>query len=81
MEQYNLKADETIMIGDRLDTDVKFGNSGRMRSSALVLTGCTTVDEMEELVLHVQNGESGEERSDMIPTIIFPHVGLMVADR
>ncbi|EED94241.1 hypothetical protein THAPSDRAFT_261766, partial [Thalassiosira pseudonana CCMP1335] len=43
MKEYGLKAAETIMVGDRLDTDIKFGNGGGMKS-ALVLTGCATTE-------------------------------------
>ena len=77
MEEYDLNAGETMMVGDRLDTDVKFGNSGGMKS-ALVLTGCTTMKEIEELIHKVENNAEGERDEDMMPTIIFPHVGYMV---
>jgi 4-nitrophenyl phosphatase len=40
MEEYKLMDEETMMVGDRLDTDIKFGNTGGMKVSALVLTGC-----------------------------------------
>jgi ribonucleotide monophosphatase NagD (HAD superfamily) len=39
-----------MMIGDSLDTDVKFGNCSGMKCSALVLTGCTAVDDVEDLI-------------------------------
>ncbi|KAL7540201.1 hypothetical protein ACHAXR_012864 [Thalassiosira sp. AJA248-18] len=72
-EEYNLNRDETMMVGDRLDTDVTFGNTGGMKSSALVLTGCTTLKEIKELFRKEEN----KECQDMMPTIIFPHVGFM----
>ena len=72
MDHYNLKGSETMMVGDRLDTDVKFGNDGGMKSS-LVLTGCTTVKEIENLI----QGEEEEEYQGMMPTLILPHVGYM----
>lgn len=80
MEEYNLDAEETMMVGDRLDTDVKFGNIGGMKSSALVLTGCTTVKEIERLILERENDVEGKECQDMMPTVIFPHVGYMMAE-
>jgi ribonucleotide monophosphatase NagD (HAD superfamily) len=49
MQEFNLDVNETMMIGDRLDTDVKFGNCSGMKCSALVLTGCSTVNEVEDL--------------------------------
>lgn len=60
------------MVGDRLDTDIKFGNGGGMKS-ALVLTGCATTENIEGLL----KGEDGEERRDMMPSVILTHVGLM----
>lgn len=77
MEEYDLKGDETMMVGDRLDTDVRFGNVGGMES-ALVLTGCTMAKEIEELILGAKNDDTGgEEYREMMPAVIFPHVGYM----
>lgn len=36
-----LDAAATCMVGDRLDTDIAFGNAGRLAASLLVLTGVT----------------------------------------
>ena len=49
MDVYGLKAEETLMVGDRLDTDIKFGNDSGMKS-ALVLTGCTTSSEIASVL-------------------------------
>ena len=80
MEEFNLNLDETMMIGDRLDTDVKFGNCSGMKCSALVLTGCTTVNEIEDLMLRMKDDVGGEECREMMPTIIFPNVGYLLED-
>ena len=72
MEVYGLKAEETLMVGDRLDTDIKFGNDSGMKS-ALVLTGCTTSSEIASVLTE-------DENSQMIPSVIFPHVGYMYDD-
>ena len=61
------------MIGDRLDTDVKFGNCSGMKCSALVLTGCTTVNEIKELI-----AKDDDNSLEMMPTIMFSHVGYIV---
>lgn len=61
------------MIGDRLDTNIKFGNCSGMKCSALVLTGCTTVRKIKELI-----AKDDDKSLEMITTIIFPHVGYMV---
>jgi ribonucleotide monophosphatase NagD (HAD superfamily) len=77
MEEYKLMPEETMMVGDRLDTDVKFGNTGGMKISALVLTGCATATEIEESLLSEEKDAFGEKLIDTMPTIIFPHVGYM----
>ena len=38
-EQYKLDPTTTLMVGDRLNTDIKFGNQMHW-STLLVLTGC-----------------------------------------
>lgn len=72
MDVYGLKVEETLMVGDRLDTDVKFGNDSGMKS-ALVLTGCTTSSVIASVL-------KDDESSQMIPSVIFPHVGYMLDD-
>jgi phosphoglycolate/pyridoxal phosphate phosphatase family enzyme len=69
MDVYGLKAQETLMVGDRLDTDIKFGNDSGMKS-ALVLTGCATSSTIQSVLKDGVN-------SRMIPNVIFPHVGYM----
>ncbi len=36
----------TVMVGDRLDTDIVFGNAGGLAGSLLVLTGVSTPDDV-----------------------------------
>jgi ribonucleotide monophosphatase NagD (HAD superfamily) len=57
-------------VGDRLDTDIKFGKDGGM-TSALVLTGCTTADTL--MNLDIGAGTDDEP----FPHIVFPHMGMM----
>lgn len=54
MDQYGLAPSSTVMVGDRLDTDIMFGNAGGV-SSALVLTG---VSEIGDTVGLVPGGDS-----------------------
>ncbi|KAK1736517.1 phosphoglycolate phosphatase [Skeletonema marinoi] len=72
MDVYGLKAEETLMVGDRLDTDITFGNDSGMKS-ALVLTGCATSSDIASVM-------KDDESSQMIPSVIFPHVGYMFDD-
>lgn len=66
--EYKFDIGRTLMVGDRLDTDVKFGKDGGMKS-ALVLTGCTDVDKLMEV------GVGTDE--EPLPHIIIPHMGMM----
>ena len=77
--KFNLKADETIMIGDRLDTDVNFGVRSGM-CSALVLTGCASINDLKQLLIKNESNLNKDESQNMMPTLVFPHVGLMVQD-
>ncbi len=42
--RYTLDRTRTIMVGDRMDTDISAGNNGSI-ATALVYTGCTTAVE------------------------------------
>jgi ribonucleotide monophosphatase NagD (HAD superfamily) len=53
----NLDKDETIMVGDRLNTDIKFAKNIGVRS-VLVLTGVTTRDDADAV--------PADERPDFI---------------
>ena len=67
-EEHGLDPARTLFVGDRLDTDIKFGRDGGMKS-ALVLTGCTTAKALMGL------GVGTDE--EPLPDIIFPHMGMM----
>lgn len=67
MEQNGLSASSTLMVGDRLDTDIMFGNAGGV-SSALVLTG---VSEMSDVV-GLQAG------GDKTPTYLLERLGALL---
>ena len=71
-EEYDFDLDRTVMVGDRLDTDVKFGRDGGMKS-ALVLTGCTTVTKL----MDVDGGDASAKDEEPLPHIIFPNMGMM----
>lgn len=66
--KHGLDPSRTIMIGDRLDTDIRWGvESGIL--SALVLTGCVTAQDLIAL------GKGTKE--EPIPDIILPYMGLL----
>lgn len=58
-----------LFVGDRLDTDIRFGNDNGMKS-LLVMTGVTTAETMENL------GNGTEE--EPLPDFIVPYVGMLV---
>lgn len=66
--QYGLDPSRTLVVGDRLDTDIRFGVEGGM-VSALVWTGCTTVDDLIAL------GKGTIEQP--LPDVILPYMGLL----
>ena len=66
--QVPLDVKRTVFVGDRLDTDVRFGVDHGMKS-ILVMTGVTNADELRRI--HTGNVE------EPLPTAIMSHVGLM----
>ncbi len=64
MDQNGLSASSTLMVGDRLDTDIMFGNGGGI-STALVLTG---VSEMSDVIRLEAGG-------DKTPTYLLEKLG------
>lgn len=73
---HSLNPHRSMMVGDRLDTDVKFGLEGGM-TSALVLTGCTDVC---TLVQTIDQATDMVESRSLVPHLVFPHVGMMLPE-
>jgi 4-nitrophenyl phosphatase len=46
--RYELDRERTCMVGDRLDTDIKFGLQGKLGGTLLVLTGISTLEDCEK---------------------------------
>uniref|UniRef100_A0A7E4UWN1 Phosphoglycolate phosphatase n=1 Tax=Panagrellus redivivus TaxID=6233 RepID=A0A7E4UWN1_PANRE len=70
--RWNINPDRTMMIGDRTNTDVKFGRDHGLRTM-LVLSGCHQV---EDIVDNQVN-----ERWDMVPEFYADCLGALVPDR
>jgi len=68
-QEHNLDLSRTMFVGDRLDTDIKFGKDTGM-ISVLVMTGVTTADKLASV------GEGNDE--EPLPTIVVSHVGKLV---
>jgi phosphoglycolate/pyridoxal phosphate phosphatase family enzyme len=69
IKEHGLDPARTMFVGDRLDTDIKFGKDGGM-ISVLVMTGVTTAEKLISL------GESGTSE-EPIPQIIMPYMGML----
>ena len=66
LQKYGLEARRTVMIGDRLDTDIMLGVNGGT-DSILVCTGCTTLPEVARL----------RRKDPHAPTLVMAHIGLI----
>ena len=69
LTKFNLKAERTVMVGDRLDTDIMLGVNGGT-ASILVGTGCTTVEDLKGL----------SKANPNAPTYLLSHVGAIYRD-
>ena len=58
-----------LFVGDRLDTDIRFGKDNGMKS-VLVMTGVTDAQSMEKL--------AGGTEEEPLPDFIVPFVGMLV---
>ncbi|KAL8428291.1 hypothetical protein Efla_001586 [Eimeria flavescens] len=64
LKHLKVNAEETLVVGDRLDTDIIFAaNVGA--PSLLVLTGCTTPQQLRDI----------DPRGPGAPTFVLPHLG------
>ena len=68
LAEHNLDPARTMMVGDRLDTDIRFGVENGMIGT-LVLTGCTTAQDL------VQHGDATQK--EPMPDIVVPYMGLL----
>lgn len=70
-DEFSVVRSSTLMVGDRLDTDIAFGVNNGFRT-ALVLSGVTP----GELACRVCSGEGvGEEK--YVPTVVIPSAGYL----
>lgn len=66
-ERLGVERGSTCFVGDRLDTDILFANTGGLSSSLCVLTGVTKLAELEKL----------PAGSKLMPTHILDYWGLL----
>lgn len=66
--QHGLDVSRSMFVGDRLDTDIRFGIEGGM-VAALVFTGCVTAKDLVAL------GKGTSE--EPLPNVILPYFGML----
>jgi phosphoglycolate/pyridoxal phosphate phosphatase family enzyme len=71
--QHKINPTRTVMVGDRMDTDITFGNRGGTKT-CLVLTGVTTRDEIESLKSSLAE-LSPEVEESSLPHYVLNSVG------
>ena len=64
MSMTNAKPERTMVIGDRIDTDIKFGNDNNAKYSVLVLTGANSVQDCDNAMT------AEDSQSSMVPSFI-----------
>jgi len=67
-KEYNLDPSRTIMIGDRMNTDILLGKNCNLQATLLVLTGVTYQSDVERLV-------TSPTKDDVIPDYYLPALG------
>ncbi|KAL3931731.1 MAG: hypothetical protein SGBAC_011174 [Bacillariaceae sp.] len=68
-KEHDLDPTRCLFIGDRLDTDIRFGNENGMKS-LLVMSGVTTAEKLRQL------GKGTTE--EPLPHYVLPHVGMLI---
>ncbi|XP_076876750.1 pyridoxal phosphate phosphatase [Brachyhypopomus gauderio] len=67
--QFDLDPERSLMIGDRLETDIRFGTNCGL-STMLTLTGVSTLEEAEEY-----KGSDSPEKKDSVPDYVVESIG------
>jgi len=57
--RYKLDRERTCMVGDRLDTDIKFGQQGNLGGTLLVLSGVSSLEDCEKEGIYPQYVTNG----------------------
>jgi phosphoglycolate/pyridoxal phosphate phosphatase family enzyme len=65
-KEHGLEPSRSLFVGDRLDTDIRFGNENGMKS-LLVMTGVATADSMIEIAAGTVE--------EPLPNFIIPYIG------
>ena len=71
---HNIDPSRTIMIGDRLDTDIEFGHNCGLGASVLVLTGVATLEDV-----HERQRSNCIDHQRQIPNYFIPSLSCLMA--
>lgn len=73
-EEIKRDSKKFLMIGDRLNTDIIFGNNNNFMT-LLVETGVHKIDKVEEIIDQINNGENDTELAKQIPDFYISSLG------
>ena len=65
----NLDVNRTIMIGDRMDTDILFGNQNKLKT-LLVMTGVESEESLQKA-----SESSDPDKKELVPDFFMPSIG------
>lgn len=63
-----------LMIGDRLNTDILFGNNNNFQT-LLVMTGVHNINKVNEYLDQIEKGQATEEIENQIPDYYISSLG------
>lgn len=66
--KYGIDPSKSLIVGDRLDTDIQFGVTSGMKS-LLVMTGVTSVQKLQSIGMG--------SKDEPLPSAVAAHVGLL----
>lgn len=73
-EEIKRDSRKILMIGDRLNTDILFGNNNNFQT-LLVETGVHRIDKVEEILEQINNGEDDTSLENQIPDFYIESLG------
>ena len=73
-EEIHRDSKKFLMIGDRLNTDILFGNNNNFQT-LLVETGVHKIDKVKEIVDKINNGEGDAELEKLVPDFYISALG------
>lgn len=76
-EEIKRDSKKFLMIGDRLNTDILFGNNNKFQT-LLVETGVHKIDKVQEIVDQVNSGEADPQLVNQIPDFHVSSLGALL---